>query len=86
MMNLTPLFVGGLGGLEIVAILFVAILLFGAQKIPELARATGQSLGEFQKGRQEIESELETMKDTESSSTDDADASEQYESHAPNSN
>jgi len=35
------------------------VLLFGANKIPKLARAAGQSIGEFQKGREELEEELE---------------------------
>jgi sec-independent protein translocase protein TatA len=51
--------VGIPGGPELLLVLGLAILLFGANKIPELARATGQSLGEFRKGREEIESELE---------------------------
>jgi sec-independent protein translocase protein TatA len=51
------------GGPELLVILFIAILLFGANKIPELARSTGQALGEFQKGRQELEQELQEMDD-----------------------
>lgn len=42
-----------LGMPEILVILVVLILLFGAKKIPDLARALGRSLGEFKKGRQE---------------------------------
>lgn len=38
---------------EILVILIVLILLFGAKKIPDLARALGRSLGEFKKGREE---------------------------------
>ncbi|SEP08483.1 sec-independent protein translocase protein TatA [Halorientalis persicus] len=34
------------------------MLLFGANKLPALARSSGQALGEFKKGRQEIEDEL----------------------------
>lgn len=51
------------GTLELAVILLIAVLLFGASKIPELARSTGQAMGEFQRGRQEIEEELEEMKD-----------------------
>ena len=59
-----PLFIPGApGGPELLVILLIAILLFGANKIPELARSSGQAIGEFQKGRQEIEEELEDMKD-----------------------
>ena len=37
------------------------VLLFGAQKISKLARSTGQALGEFKKGREEIEEELQEL-------------------------
>nr|WP_276248476.1 MULTISPECIES: twin-arginine translocase TatA/TatE family subunit [unclassified Haladaptatus] len=50
------------GGPELLVILFIAILLFGANKIPKLARSTGQAMGEFQKGREEVEGELEEMR------------------------
>ncbi|MFB6271198.1 MAG: twin-arginine translocase TatA/TatE family subunit [Halobacterium sp.] len=64
MLPSTPLFVGGLpGGMEWAVILLIAVLLFGANKIPKLARSSGQAIGEFQKGREEVESELEEMRD-----------------------
>lgn len=49
------------GGPELLIILLVLVLLFGAQKIPKLARSTGKALGEFRKGREEINDELENM-------------------------
>ncbi|WP_436910597.1 Sec-independent protein translocase subunit TatA/TatB [Halosimplex marinum] len=63
--TLIPLFpVGGMpGGTELIVILLIAVLLFGANKIPKLARSTGQAMGEFQKGREQVEQELEEMKD-----------------------
>ena len=42
-----------LGPTEIILILVVLILLFGAKKIPDLARSLGRSLNEFKKGREE---------------------------------
>jgi sec-independent protein translocase protein TatA len=45
-------------------ILMIAVLLFGANKIPKLARSTGQAMGEFQKGRQQVEQELQEMEET----------------------
>ncbi|MFC7131996.1 MULTISPECIES: Sec-independent protein translocase subunit TatA/TatB [Salinibaculum] len=53
-----PAFIGGVGGPEMLIILGIAILLFGANKLPELARSSGQAMGEFKKGRQEIETEI----------------------------
>jgi len=44
------------GGIEWIWIILLAgILLFGSKKIPEVARAVGKAMGEFQKGRAEIE-------------------------------
>ena len=41
------------GPLEILLILLVALLLFGAKRLPDLARSLGKSLSEFKKGREE---------------------------------
>lgn len=38
---------------EVLTILLVVLLLFGARKIPDLARSLGRSLSEFKKGREE---------------------------------
>ena len=59
-----PLFGPVPGGIELAVIVLIAILLFGANKIPKLARSTGQAMGEFQKGREEVEQELEEMRQT----------------------
>ncbi|CQH52212.1 Sec-independent protein translocase protein TatA [Halobacterium hubeiense] len=64
MFTSTPLFIGGLpGGMEWAVILLIAVLLFGANKIPKLARSSGEAIGEFQKGREEVEQELQEMRD-----------------------
>jgi sec-independent protein translocase protein TatA len=57
-----PLFPGIPGGPELLVILLIAVLLFGANKIPKLARSSGEALGEFKKGREEVENELEEMR------------------------
>lgn len=49
---------GGLGTPELIAILVIVFLLFGAKKLPELARGLGKSLGEFKKAKGEFEDEL----------------------------
>ena len=60
--ELTPMFIGGMPGTpEMLVILLIAVLLFGANKIPKLARSTGQAMGEFKRGRQEIEDDLKEM-------------------------
>lgn len=40
----------GLGLPELIIILIILLLLFGAKKLPELAKSVGQSAGELQKG------------------------------------
>ncbi|MCQ4332429.1 twin-arginine translocase TatA/TatE family subunit [Natronomonas sp. F2-12] len=64
-MVLPPLQFGIPGGPELLVILLIAVLLFGANKIPKLARSTGEAMGEFQKGREEVEQELQEMRDGE---------------------
>ncbi len=41
------------GQTELIVIVFVILLLFGAKKLPELSRSLGKSLGEFKKGQKE---------------------------------
>ncbi|WP_049923758.1 twin-arginine translocase TatA/TatE family subunit [Halopiger djelfimassiliensis] len=72
--EIAPLFAPIPGGPELLIILFIAILLFGANKIPKLARSTGEAMGEFQKGREKVETELEEMR--ESGDYDDLDENE----------
>ena len=45
--------VGGLGPLELSILLLLFFVLFGAQRLPELANALGRSKGEFHKGLNE---------------------------------
>jgi sec-independent protein translocase protein TatA len=73
MFPLLPLFPGVPGGLELAVILLIAILLFGANKLPKLARSTGQAMGEFRRGREEIERELAETAGTARADETDAD-------------
>lgn len=45
----------GLGPTEMILIVAVIVLLFGASKLPELARSAGKSAGEFKKAQKEAE-------------------------------
>ncbi|MDB6028400.1 MAG: Twin-arginine translocation protein TatA/E [Verrucomicrobiales bacterium] len=53
----------GLGGGEIVLILAVVLLLFGAKKLPELAKGLGQGIREFKKASNEVTDELHRAMD-----------------------
>ncbi|WP_197535242.1 Sec-independent protein translocase subunit TatA/TatB [Methanocella arvoryzae] len=51
-----------LGTQELLLIFLAIVLLFGATKLPELARSMGRSMGEFKRGQQDIERELQAEK------------------------
>ncbi|MBK7231961.1 MAG: twin-arginine translocase TatA/TatE family subunit [Saprospiraceae bacterium] len=55
-MNL--LFIGNLGGWEIVAVVFVVLLLFGGKKIPELMKGLGSGIREFNNAKNAINTEI----------------------------
>lgn len=48
----------GLGAQELLLILLVILLLFGAKRIPEIARGLGKGMSEFKKAMRETENEL----------------------------
>lgn len=54
---------GMLNGWEIVLILAVVLVLFGAKKLPELARGLGQGIKEFKKSTREVTDELQSVMD-----------------------
>jgi sec-independent protein translocase protein TatA len=47
-----------MGGSEILLILVVALLLFGSNKIPDIARMLGKGLREFNKAKEDIKREI----------------------------
>jgi len=57
-MNIFAFGFGNLGGPDLFIILLIVLVLFGAKKLPELARSLGQSMNEFRKAREEIDKEL----------------------------
>jgi sec-independent protein translocase protein TatA len=74
MASAIPLIGGIPAGPELLIILLVLVLLFGANKIPKLARSTGQAMGEFKKGREQVEDELKQMQDEDDDSAVKADS------------
>lgn len=49
--------------LIIIVVVIAGVLLFGAKKIPEIARTLGKSKGEYEKGKIEAEKELKDLKE-----------------------
>ncbi len=65
--NLIPesemiLLIGGLGHWEIIVILLLVLLIFGAKRIPEMARGLGKGIREFKSATSDISREL-TLED-----------------------
>ena len=48
------------GGWEVVLILAVVLVLFGAKKLPELAKGLGQGIKEFKKSTREVTDEIQS--------------------------
>lgn len=49
----------------LVIVVLAAVFIFGAKKIPELAKTLGKAKGEFEKGKLEGEKELNDLKNKE---------------------
>ena len=69
---------GNLGTTELIIILFIVLLLFGAKKIPELMKGMGKGVRSFKEGMDEVKSEMEkpledAVKDAEKNDTDTKD-------------
>lgn len=58
-MSETILAIGGLGTPELIAIVAVVFLLFGATRLPQLAKSLGQSKRAFKEGLEEGEKEAD---------------------------
>ena len=52
------LFLGGLGGMEVVLIILAILLFFGAKRIPELAKGLGRGIREFKDASKEIKEDF----------------------------
>ena len=65
-MTIQSIFLAMPGGSEILIIIVLAVVfIFGAKKIPELAKTLGKAKGEFEKGKLEGEKELNDFKNKE---------------------
>lgn len=58
--NTVMLFLGGIGTTEVLFIMLIILILFGAKRIPELARGMGRGIREFKDATKEIKTEIET--------------------------
>jgi sec-independent protein translocase protein TatA len=56
---MNTMFAAFLGGWEWIIVLLAVLLLFGAKKIPELARGLGQGIKEFKKATKEVTDEIQ---------------------------
>jgi len=49
------------GPTELIVVLVMILILFGPKKLPDLSRAIGKSIGEFKRGRREVDDELKQL-------------------------
>jgi TatA/E family protein of Tat protein translocase len=67
----------GIGTTELIIIMFIILLIFGAKKLPELAQGLGKGIREFKKASNDIQEELsmdkldEQIKSTENEKKDE---------------
>lgn len=67
MLGLSNLIMGILNSAEVIIILIIAVaLIFGARKIPEIARSLGKVSTEYEKSRVEAKKEMEAIRNTNS--------------------
>jgi sec-independent protein translocase protein TatA len=59
-----------LGGPDLIIILLIVLVLFGAKKLPELARGMGSAIKEFQKAKDEFSDELHGAGKTDAAKAD----------------
>ena len=58
----------------IILVVVIGVLIFGAKKIPELAKTFGKAKGEFEKGKIEADKDLKEFKEEINGSSKDKEA------------
>ncbi|MDD5350849.1 MAG: twin-arginine translocase TatA/TatE family subunit [Chthoniobacteraceae bacterium] len=51
-------FFNNLGGMDGIILLFLVLLLFGAKRLPELARSLGSAINEFNKAKEDVHRQI----------------------------
>ena len=59
------MFGGGIGGPEILLIFLVVLILFGAKRIPDIAKGLGKGITEFKRAVTDTKKEINKLGDTE---------------------
>jgi sec-independent protein translocase protein TatA len=67
----------GMGPWEIGLILLVVLLLFGAKRLPEIAKNMGQGIKEFKKSVKDTQDEIKSAVDTKPDNNNDANKKDQ---------
>lgn len=75
----------GLRGQELLIVLVIVVIIFGARKLPDLARSLGASAKEFRKGIEEGTSDDEAADQVTETSNDDPDSRTSDSSEVPDS-
>ena len=57
------LFIGPLGGPEIIIIFIIVLIIFGPSKLPQMGQALGKAIKEFKKAGKELKSEVTDLDD-----------------------
>lgn len=81
---MNTIFAAFLGGWEIILILAVVLILFGAKKLPELAKGLGTGIKEFKKATKEVTDEIQNAgNETQSTALKSPPANTASQSDAP---
>jgi sec-independent protein translocase protein TatA len=63
------LFIGPLGGWELIVILVIVLIIFGPSKLPQMGQSLGKAIREFKKAGKELKSEVADLDDDDTKGT-----------------